>query len=171
MSEWVGIDGGNGDDSLIQAGFNESPDPTNPNDVIIQPWWEILPSAETYITSVQISPDDEVTVSIVQISGTEWGITLTDDTDGESFTIDRTYTGPAATAEWILEALTVGGEVATLAPYSPVVNFSSLGFSATGTKLQEVVMVQSGNQVSTPSTLTADGFSVAYGNVAPSPPP
>ena len=170
MSEWVGIDGGNGDNSLIQAGFNESPDPNNPDDFIIQPWWEILPAAETYITSVQIQPGDQVTVSIDQISGTNWGITLTDDTNGESFTTDRTYSGPASTAEWILEALTVSGKVATLAPYSPVVTFSVLGFSGSTTKLQEVVMVQSGTQVSTPSTLTANGFTVAYGSNAPQAP-
>jgi len=170
MSEWVGIDGGNGDNSLIQSGFNESADPNNPGDFIIQPWWEILPSAETYITSVQILPGDQVTVSIDQISGTDWGITLTDDTNGEGFTTDRTYSGPAATAEWILEALTISGKVATLAPFSPVVTFSDLGFSASTTKLQEVVMVQSGTQVSTPSTLTANGFAVAYGSNAPPPP-
>jgi hypothetical protein len=31
-------------------------------------------------------------------------------------------------------------------------------------------MVQNGNQTSTPSALTANGFNVAYGNVAPAPP-
>ena len=64
----------------------------------------------------------------------------------------------------------MSGKVATLAPYAPVVNFSNLGYSAATTKLQEIVMVQEGSQVSTPSTLTADGFNVAYGNVAPQPP-
>jgi Peptidase A4 family/Putative Ig domain len=170
MSEWVGIDGGNGDNSLIQAGFNESPDPNNPNDFFIQPWWEILPSAETYITTVQIRPGDEVTVTLYHFTGSEWAITLTDDTDGETFTTDQTYTGPASTAEWILEALTVGGTVTPLAPYAPVVTFSDLGFAGSATRLQEVVMVQSGNYVSTPSTIDANGFSVAYGPDAPPPP-
>jgi hypothetical protein len=170
LAEWVGIDGGNGDNSLIQAGFNETPDPSNPNDTDIQPWWEILPSAETFITTVQIRAGDQVTVDIAQISGTQWSITLTDDTDGQSFNIDRSYSGPASTAEWIVEALTVSGKVATLAPYAPVVSFSNLGFSAGTTKLQEVVMVQDGDQVSTPSVLSANGFNVAYGNVAPQPP-
>jgi hypothetical protein len=64
----------------------------------------------------------------------------------------------------------VNGTVATLAPYSPVVTFSDLGFSGSSTKLQEVVMVQSGNQVSTPSTLTPNGFNVAYGSTTPQPP-
>jgi Peptidase A4 family/Putative Ig domain len=170
FAEWVGIDGGNGDNALIQAGLNESAEPGNPNAVLIEPWWEILPAPETFITGVQISVGDEVTVTINQISGTEWGITLIDDTNGQSFTIDRTYNGPASTAEWIVEALTIGSKVATLAPYTPVVSFTHLGFTAAATNLEEIVMVQNSSQVSTPSALTANGFNVAYGNVAPQPP-
>jgi hypothetical protein len=170
MSVWVGIDGGNGDSSLIQAGFNESPDPGSATGFIVQPWWEILPAPETFINSVEIQAGDHVTVGITQISGTDWGITLTDDTNGESFTTDQTYSGPASTAEWIVEALTVNGQVVTLAPYSPSINFSDLGFLGSDTKLQELLMVQAGNQVSTPSALTANGFNVAYGSVAPAPP-
>jgi Peptidase A4 family len=175
MAEWVGIDGGNGGNALIQAGFNETPDPNDPNNpkgFVIQPWWEILPAAETYITSVSIQPGDRVTVTIVQVSGTDWRITLTDDTNGGTFTTDQTYTGPAATAEWILEALTVGGNIAPLAPFSPAATFSGLGFTGTSTNLQKVVMVAShgGNQVATPSALTPNGFNVAYGSSAPPPP-
>ncbi len=170
MSEWVGIGGGNGDSSLIQAGFNESPDPNNPNNFFVQPWWEILPSSETYITSVQIRPGDEVTVTLYHFTGYQWAITLTDDTDGQTFTTDQAYSGPASTAEWILEALTVGGTVTPLAPFSPAVTFSDLGFAGSVTKLEEVVMLQSGGQVSTPSPIDANGFNVAYGATAPQPP-
>ncbi len=173
MAEWVGIDGGNGGNSLIQAGFNETPDPNDPNNpsgFVIQPWWEILPAAETYITNMSIQPGDQVTVNIAQISGTDWRITLTDDTNGGHFTIDRGYSGPAGTAEWILEALTVGGRVAPLAPFAPAATFSHLGFTGPSVDLQDVVMVQSSTQVATPSTLTANGFNVAYGSSAPPPP-
>jgi hypothetical protein len=170
MSVWVGIDGGNGDNSLIQAGFNESPSPGSPTGFVIQPWWEILPASETYINSVDVAAGDTVTVAIDQLSGTQWGITLTDNTNGESFTTDQTYTGPASTAEWIVEALTVNGGVATLAPYSPNVSFSDLGFVGSVSTLQSVVMVQASAQVSTPSTLTVNGFNVAYGKSPPAPP-
>jgi Peptidase A4 family/Putative Ig domain len=170
MSVWVGIDGGNGDNSLIQAGFNETPDSASPSGFVIQPWWEILPASETYINNVDIAAGDTVTVAIEQISGAQWGITLTDDTNGESFSTDQTYTGPTSTAEWIVEALTVNGGVSTLAPYSPAVRFSDLGFVGSDTTLQEVVMVQTGVQVSTPSALTPNGFNVAYGNSPPAGP-
>jgi hypothetical protein len=174
MSEWVGIDGAYGGNSLIQAGFNESPAPGTPAGFFVQPWWEILPSSETFISSVHIAAGDRVTVGIDQISGTNWSITLTDDTNGESFTTDQTYSGPGTTAEWIVEALTENGTVVSLAPYLPNVNFSDLGFVGANALLEEIVMWQIQNnvstQVSTPSTLTANGFNVAYGAAAPSPP-
>jgi len=167
MAEWVGIDGGNGDGSLIQAGLNESPYPGDPSETTIQPWWEILPASETYITSVQIRPGDLVTVSIRQFNGTGWSITLTDLTNGEGFSTDQTYTGPATSAEWIVEALTLNGQVSTLAPYSPAVDFSSLGISGSPTELQKMVMIQASGQVSTPSVMSPNGFNVAYGSTAP----
>ena len=170
LAAWVGIDGGNGDDSLIQAGFNESPDSASPTGFVIQPWWEILPASETYINSVALQPGDTVTVAIEQIDGTQWGITLTDNTNGEGFSTDQTYTGPATTAEWIVEALTVNGGVSTLAPYSPDVSFSDLGFVGPDTMLQEVLMLQAETQVSTPSVLTPNGFNVAYGSIPPAGP-
>jgi len=170
MAEWVGIDGGNGDGSLIQAGLNETPISNNPGQFTIQPWWEILPATETYIPSVQIQPGDDVTVTIRQFAGTNWAITLSDDTNGESFTTDQTFTGSATTAEWIVEALTVNGQIVPLAPYSPVVDFSSLGFAGTSASLEEMLMIQNGSQVATPSATSPSGFSVAYGASAPPPP-
>ena len=101
---------GNRRQGLIQAGFNESPDPNNPGNFIIQPWWKILPAAETYIANVQIQPGDQVTVSIDQISGTDWGITLTDDTNGELHHRSKLQRA-RLDGEWILEALTVSGKV------------------------------------------------------------
>jgi hypothetical protein len=171
VTEWVGIDGGtSGDTSLIQAGVEEYPDPSDPDLFYIQPWWEILPAAQTNITSMTVGAGNEVTVTIGQISGTEWGITLTDDTNGESFTTDQTYTGPESTAEWIVEAPELNGEITTLAPYTPDVTFSDLGISPVNTTLAEFIMVQAASQVSTPSVLTSSGFNVAYGDTAPAPP-
>jgi hypothetical protein len=178
MAEWVGIDGGGGtgQQNLIQAGFNETPEPGTTAGFEIQPWWEILPASETYISSVRIAAGDHVTVVIDQIGGTNWSITLTDDTNGETFTTDQTYGGPGTSAEWIVEALSTdqNGQdvIANLAPYSPVVSFGDLGFVAATASLEELVMYQKPGttQVSTPSRLTANGFNVAYGPTAPAPP-
>jgi len=171
MCEWIGIDGV-GISPLIQAGVTEYLDPSNPNYFFIQPWWDLLPThqAEINITTVTVHAGDQVTVTIGEINGTAWGVTLTDDTNGESFTTDQTYTGPGSSAEWIVEAPTVSGSVTPLAPYSPPVTFSDLRFVGTETTLTELVMVQAGDQVSTPSALTSDAFNVAYGDVAPTAP-
>lgn len=170
MAEWVGIDG-DGNTSLIQAGIDELPNPNNASQFFIVPWWEILPAAQTDITTVSVSAGDQVTVTIDQISGTEWSITLTDDTNGQSFTTVQTYTGPGASAEWIVEApYNSNGNQFTLAPYTPVVNFSDLGSTPVGSTEQEIIMVQANNQVSTPSALSSNGFNVAYGSVAPAAP-
>ena len=165
MAEWVGIGGGNGGSSIIQAGIVEYSDPNNPNYFYIQPWWETYPAPPTNITTVSVAPGDQVTVTIEQVSGTDWAITLTDNTNGESFTTDQTYSGTDTSAEWIVEA-----PETTLAPYTPDVTFSDLGTAESNTTLTEWIMVQAGNQVSTPSALTSNGFNVAYGDVAPAGP-
>lgn len=170
MAEWVGIDG-QGSSSLIQAGIIETYDPSNPSLYNITPWWEILPASMKPITTISVNASDQITVTIDQIRGTNWAITLTDNTNGETFTTDQTYTGPGSSAEWIVEAPQTATAIqTTLAPYSPDVNFNSLRISGSDTSLTEAVMVQNGYQVSTPSGLTSNGFNVAYGNVAPAAP-
>jgi hypothetical protein len=54
----------------------------------------------------------------------------------------QTYTGPGASAEWIVEAPVVNGSYTILAPYTPDVTFSDLGFVGTDTTQIELVMVQ-----------------------------
>jgi len=171
VSEWVGLDGmSSSDASLIQAGVDEYPDPANPAVVDIQPWWEILPAAETNITSVAVSVGDKVTVTIWKLGAATWRINLTDDTDGQSFTTPpEHYTGPGVSAEWIVEATSECQlessecRTAKLAPYSPQVTFSALGMTGPpATTLQAISMMQGAQQVATPSALSSDGFSVSY---------
>ncbi len=175
---WVGI-GGFESDSVIQAGIEERVDPTNPSLADYYAWWYVLTPPQhltsgVTITTVQIAPGDQVTVTIGQISGSDWEITLTDDTNGESFTTDQPYTFFGSSAEWIVEAPTVLGidttQYYTLAPYSPPVTFSGLGFTGPESGLFNIAMLQSGSQVSTPSSLNGNSFNVAYGGVAPPPP-
>jgi hypothetical protein len=173
VAEWIGI-GGVDYNWLIQAGIIEYPNPNNLDYFYMEPVWEVLPTFPTVqaITTVAVHVGDEITVTIGQISGTDWGITLTDDTDGQSFTTDQTYEGPGPTAEWIVEAPTntTTGTVATLAPYTPDVDFSNPEIAGPETTLIRIVMVQDGTQVSTPSALDSNGFNVAYGDVEPGAP-
>jgi hypothetical protein len=170
-SQWVGIDGFN-NSSLIQTGtetdyYNGS--------AHYSAWWEILPAAETVITSITVHPGDHMTASIVKGSGSSWTITLTDTTTGKSFSTAKTYTGPGTSVEWVEEAPTVGGHQATLAQYSSPDLFdpgTANGGSPGLTAADGGVMIQHGVQVSTPSLPDSDrdGFNMAYGSAAPAAP-
>ena len=170
MAEWVGIDGA-GNSSLIQAGIDEQPVASDPGSYTITPWWEILPASETPITSLTVGPGDLLTVEIEHVSGTTWSIALLDHTTGKSFQIDRTYSGPQTSAEWIVEAPTVctqsrGCQVAPLAPYTTT-TFDDPRYSGTANVFEGISMVQTGTQVSTPSVPVSAGFRVAYGAATP----
>lgn len=168
-SDWVGIDGYNNSD-LIQTGTES--DYYN-GSAHYGAWWEILPAAETVIPSITVKPGDTITASIAKGSGSSWTITITD--GGQSFTTTQTYTGPQTSAEWIEEAPSLGGRVATLANYGHTtfdpgtVNGANPGLTAS----DGGVMVQKRVQVSTPSNPDSDtdGFNIAYGASAPAPPP
>jgi hypothetical protein len=132
-------------------------------------WSGYSTTAETNNTTVTVKAGDSVTVTLWQVSSTAWRIDLNDNTNGESFTTPpEKYSGPGSTAEWIVEATTrcLGGTTrcvtSGLAPFTPAVAFSNLGMTGTEGALEENSMVQRGGTVSTPTTLTAAGFSVAY---------
>lgn len=172
-SAWVGIDGAD-NDSLIQAGIAEQYDPQTKL-VFAHAWWEILPDLETPIP-MGIQPGDQMTVSIGQVSGTTWEISLTDATQNLHFVTDQTYSGPADSAEWIVEAPSIpapgttdlsSATVATLGAFTPNITFSNLLVNGAQSSLDVVQMEQGGAVVATPSAVTPNGFSVAYGAAAP----
>ena len=173
--EWVGIDGIN-TASLIQAGVRETTVP-NTGLVTYQAWWETLPDHPTVMpigwSQVSVKPGDIVTVAIGQFSGTtSWAIMLTDDSTRQRFTTVQPYTGPQASAEWVVEAPTdvAAGIRYPLGEYTPDVTFTGLRVNGSDTTTTEGLMVQDGVTVSTPSALNADGFAVAYGSVLPAAP-
>jgi len=169
-SSWVGIDGFT-NSSLIQAGTESD---WSGGSAHYYAWWEILPAAETAI-AMAVQPGDTISVAITQVSAGTFHISLADVTTGASFTTTQGYSGPLTSVEWIVEAPSIGSHVATLAHYSSPelfdpgsVNGAAPGFTADNSG----VMVQHGQQVSTPSLpdADADGFTMAYGSTAPDPP-
>jgi hypothetical protein len=169
-SEWAGIDGYN-NNSLIQTGTES--DYYN-GSAHYYAWWEILPAAETTISTITVLPGDHMMASITRGSGSSWTITIKDARTGQSSTTTHTYTGPQTSAEWIEEAPTVGGRVAPLANYG-LATFdpgTAKGANPHLTASEGGVMVQKGVQVSTPSNPDSDtdGFNAKYGSAAPAPP-
>jgi hypothetical protein len=170
-SQWVGIDGFN-NSNLIQTGTETD---YYSGSAHYAAWWEILPAAETVITTITVHPGDHMTASIAKGSGSSWTITLTDTTTGKSFTTSKSYSGPGTSAEWIEEAPTVGGHQATLAHYSSPDTFDPGTANGANPHLAVAdggVMIQRNAQVSTPSVPDGDtdGFNMSYGSTAPSPP-
>ncbi len=170
-SQWVGIDGFN-NSSLIQTGTESD---YYSGKAHYNAWWEILPAAETPISTIAVRPGDTMTAAIAKGAGTSWTITITDATTGKSFTTTQSYTGPGSSVEWIEEAPSLGGRVATLAQYSSPATFdngTANGANPGLTANDGGVMIQKRVQVSTPSNPDGDtdGFNMAYGSTAPAPP-
>lgn len=171
-SNWIGIDGFN-DSNLIQTGTEQD---WYSGSAHYYSWWEILPAAETAIptSTISVHPGDVMTADIHQLSGGSWSITITDSTTHQTFTTTQSYSGQLTSAEWIEEAPSIGGRIATLANYGHstfdpgTVNGHNPGLVAG----DGGVMIQSRVQVSTPSNPDSDtdGFNMAYGSTAPSPP-
>jgi Peptidase A4 family len=167
VAEWVGVDGASSSDlSLIQAGVSEYSDPVGNTGFDVQPWWEILPADVTNITTVTVKAGQRVTVTIWELPGAKWEINLTDDNTGESYaTPPEQFDGPRSSAEWIVEATTTcsyGCLTAGPAPYNPGVAFSGLGMTGREASLDEDTIVKGKMEVSTPSALSANRFTVTY---------
>jgi hypothetical protein len=169
-SSWVGIDGYNNDD-LIQAGTEQD---WLHGTKFYQAWWEILPAAETPITTIAVHPGDAMVVSIAEGASARWTITLTDTTTHQSFTITRTYDGPRTSAEWIQEAPTIGRKVANLAADTNVIfDLGSVNGANPGLTTDDAgAMYKGETRISTPSAPNPDrnGFAVAFGSTAPAAP-
>jgi hypothetical protein len=169
-SAWIGIDGFT-NTSLIQTGTEED---WAGGHAVYKAWWEILPANETVISSIVVHPGDIFTAQITKGSGANWTIVIDDTTSGKSFSITKSYSGPGASVEWILEAPEVNGSIATLAHYGNTyfINCWFDGGNAVFSAANRGIMVQGGKHVSTPSKPDAakDGFEVAYGAKTPPPP-
>jgi Peptidase A4 family len=161
-SAWVGIDG-DGNSNLIQTGTESD---YSGGQAQYYAWWEILPAAETPISTLSVSPGDSITGTVAQESGSTWKITLTDNTSGQSFSTDQSYSGSGGSVEYIQEAPQINGSISQIANFSTF-DFSSLtvnGGNPGLTANDQILLVQNGTTYSTPSSpnSSGDGFSVSY---------
>lgn len=174
---WIGIDGFN-NQFLIQTGTEQDFYNGAPHYVA---WWTTS-SYGFYEQPIPraVNPNDVITAKIARVGmSSEWEIYLTDVTSNWSFSEMTFYRGPAASAEWIMEAPGVNGQIANISHFSTVSfdpgtidnNISPrLVASEAGVLVQRVGGVN--EAVSTPSVPNpeANGFSIAYGSTAPPPP-
>jgi hypothetical protein len=164
IGEWAGIDGW-GNDTVLQVGvgqFNNASTRT----FYTWAWIELYPAPPIRVP-LSVAAGNQVTVTISQVSIGTWNMFLKNDTTGQTYSANEVYLGPAQTAEWIVEA--PGEATTTLSQYSPV-TFTQLGVNPSQGSLARLVMAQNGATVSTPSALTTNGFTVAYGSTTPAAP-
>jgi hypothetical protein len=180
---WTGI-GGYSTSDLIQAGTAEQSAPNNP---LVGPqyyaWYELLPASETQLTgctgdpNCTVTPGDEVTVNISQVSGNTWSISMTD-AGHWSWSKDVSYASSESSGEWILEAPTLVAQT-TLANvgtvrFGPTSTYTAGGATHTIAQGDPTQIDLSPGVVNeaTPSALASDGQSFndcAYAQSCPAP--
>ena len=190
-SIWVGIGGverptGGSSGTLLQTGVNIECVNGSPQ---YAGWFEEYPSIPNFskdFAGFPVSAGDSIEASVFQTSTGSWTTRLDDLTTGSSgwmvtgedwgvgsdsgstfsdqgSTAGLSYSG-GYTAEWIVEAPTVQGSVASLVDYGSV-SFGNLRTSLPSWSLtadESMAMGQNGTVVSTPSLPVNGGFSVSY---------
>jgi len=125
-SFWVGIDGYSSN-TVEQTGTDSDCHGATP---LYYAWYEFYPKASVLISSLTISPGDEM-MAEVSYSGNEFTVTITDHNTGQTFSASSKVAGAQRTsAEWIAEApcCTQSGGILPLADFGIV----SLGEDYTG---------------------------------------
>lgn len=159
-STWVGV-GGFATNDLIQAGIAEQS--RRPHYFA---WWEKLPRSSVAIHHKPVSAGDRVTVTVAYVSSKKWKISLTD-AGHWSFSKTVSYRSTRSSAEWILEAPTVGGIQTKLpglstAAFGPTSTYVTNGVTHTiaqGNPNKILMVTRSGKREATPSALASDAQS------------
>lgn len=164
---WIGI-GGVSSSDLIQVGTENTVSPSGT--VSTGAFYEMLPAVAQNISGLTVNPGDSITASITESSSNQWSITITDNTDKETFTTSVSYNSSNSSAEWIEEdpSYSTGGLV-------PLDDFHTVSFSDCLTTdngvsanidslgADSVTMVNSQNQpIAVPSSLSNNAFSVSW---------
>ncbi len=172
---WVGIDGWTSD-TVEQTGTDSDCDGTTPS---YYAWYEFYPNPSYLISSVPVSPGNVISASVTY-SGSEFTITITNETTGKSASKSSRVRGAAlSSAEWIAEApcCTNSGGILPLSDFGTVdfgqdytdvsgtndATDSSVSgdIAAFGSDVFESIMVNgsTGADEAVPSGLSSDGTS------------
>lgn len=175
-SFWVGIDGWTSS-TVEQTGTDSD---CNGSRASYYAWYEFYPAGSVLISSVPVSPGNKMSASVTWVSGTQFTVSITNESTGRSFSKTGRVSGAQRTsAEWIAEApcCTNAGGILPLADFG-IVDFGDdyTGISGTndatdstttgaigafGSNIQEAIMVNgtTGANEAVPSGLSSDGTS------------
>lgn len=172
---WAGIDGFNSN-TVEQTGVLAE---CSSGTAVYSAWYEFYPASPVYAPSSDtVKPGDVVSATVTYSSRT-FTATLTDSTQGWTYTSPATSVSGAAqsSAECITERPAIGGSLTKLANFGTVYfGYDNTGVASTcsangsafgsfGTSVQEIAMVDfAGRVLAQPSSLSSDGssFSVTW---------
>jgi Peptidase A4 family len=166
VSQWIGIDGWNGDPDLIQAGTVEMWN-GDTKSWFFRAWSENLPGQKSEVDAFNVSTGDDIYAQIRQEPDSTWWIYLLDRTNGGTISLKgQNYAGPLSSAEFVQENPI--GQMAVMTPAT----FRNARVNYEGARLtagQRVALVKYGKQISTPSLPNPEGngFTVADGPADP----
>lgn len=165
---WVGI-GGISTDDLIQAGTQTI---IRNGRTEYMAWYELLPDGQT-IVPLAITPGDEVSASITEVTPGFWHIILTNLTTSQSYQTTVAYDSSHSSAEWIVERPLAVTNDAT--GYLPLSNFGDVTFtdamatadgrsdSIDDTSAGPLIMAGSSSRIlAAPQRLRDGSFTVSY---------
>jgi Peptidase A4 family len=167
-STWIGIDGDGSSADVLQAGCDayvvDMPFPFTAPVKQFAPWWEWYPAGSFWITSMTVSPGDELTCLICLDAGSKTvaSIFLGNVTTSVGHFFTATAPGVVQAsgncAEWIVEALENQDGVPELAKYTTV-EFTECSAGTIGGK---TVLANSGINV---NMVNASGAVVSEGEL------
>jgi hypothetical protein len=157
---WIGI-GGDTSDDLIQIGTQNA---VQAGQVTTGTFYERLPDTSEDVPSVNVNAGDTVTASIRQVATGSWMISITDTTNGESYTNAVAYNSSESSAEWVEEAPSMETGVIPLDDFGTL-TFTGGGTTENGSTLSiagsdaRVLTMDNtaGEALTSTSTLTRDG--------------
>lgn len=169
-SFWVGIDGWT-NSTVEQTGTDSDCDGTHAS---YYAWIEFAPKAGITITSVPVSPGDQMSGE-VSYNGSQFVVTTTNTTTGATYTMTATVPeARRASAEWIAEAngyylsdfstVHFGPDFTAIGADSATDSSTSGPIGSFGKKTQASVIVNGrGADLAVPSFLSLDGTSFTVG--------
>ena len=163
-STWIGI-GGVTTNDLIQVGTQNIISASG--QISTSAFYELLPDYSQTVPGVTVSEGDSMTASVTEISIGQWTISITDKTDGQSWTSTVSYVSSLSSAEWIEEDPSYGsGRLIPFDSFHGAVFAGGLtmengrSVNITASTSQPVTMVNySGQPIAVPSAIGGDGAS------------
>jgi hypothetical protein len=166
---WVGIGGVTSSD-LIQVGTANTV--SSSGVVSTTGFYELLPAGAQATPALTIHPGDTLSASIIRTALTQWTISMTNVTSGQTFSTSVTYSSSLSSAEWIQEDPSYQNGDLVLLDNFGTVRFSNVTTTSNGTTMSAsaigasaITMIGQGGTAGhggRPGALSGDSFAVSY---------